>query len=55
MSNDKLFNISNGYMPHCGINGWDVLMERREEPDRRYLANLASAIPDNRFCDIYKI
>ncbi len=26
-------------MIHCGINGWDVLMERREEPDRRYLDN----------------
>jgi hypothetical protein len=42
MSNDKLFNVSNAYMLHCGINGWDVLMERREEPDRRYLAKRAN-------------
>jgi len=33
MSNDKLFNISNSYMLHFSINGWGVLMERREEPD----------------------
>ena len=26
-------------MTHCGIVGWDVLMERREVPDRRYLDN----------------
>ena len=26
-------------MAHCGINGWDVLMESREESDRRYLDN----------------
>jgi hypothetical protein len=38
MSNDKLFNVSKAYMLHCSINGWCVLMERREEPDRRYLA-----------------
>ena len=24
-------------MPHCSIDGWVVLIERREEPDRRYL------------------
>jgi hypothetical protein len=28
MSNDKLFTISNGYILHCGINGWGVLMEK---------------------------
>ena len=40
MSNDKLLNVSNAYMLHCSIKGWGVLMERREEPDRRYLDNL---------------
>jgi len=39
MANDKLFNISNSYMLHCGFDSMDGLMERREEPDRRYLAN----------------
>jgi len=24
MSNDKLFYISNGYMPHCGANWCNV-------------------------------
>ena len=38
MSNDKLFTILNGYMLHYGIDSMDGLMERREEPDRRYLA-----------------
>jgi hypothetical protein len=38
MSSDNLFYISNGYMLHCSINGWGVMMEKREEPDRRYLA-----------------
>ncbi len=28
MSNDKLFNISNGYMLHCGIDCWKGLMEK---------------------------
>ena len=38
MSNVNLFNISNAYILHCGINEWDVSMERKEEPDKRYLA-----------------
>ncbi len=38
MSNIKLFNISNGYRLHCGINERGVSMERKKEPDRRYLA-----------------
>jgi hypothetical protein len=37
MSNDKLFTISNSLMLYCGIIGRDVLTERREEPNRRYL------------------
>jgi len=28
MSNDILFNISNRYMPHRGISGWDVLLKK---------------------------
>ncbi len=40
MSNDKLLNVSKAYMLHCSIDGWGVLMERREEPDRRYLASI---------------
>ena len=40
MSNDKLFNVSKVYMLYCIINGWGVLMERREEPDRRYLDSI---------------
>jgi hypothetical protein len=31
MSNDKLFNISNGYMLHCGINWCDMLIEKKGE------------------------
>ncbi len=37
-SNDKLFNILNGYMLHCGIIGRDVLTEREGAVDSRYLA-----------------
>jgi len=39
MSNDRLFNISIGYMPYCSINGWDVSMERRDVVDYRSLAS----------------
>ena len=39
MSNDKLGNILDSYMLHCGINWWDAMMEREEGSDRRYLDN----------------
>ncbi len=27
MSNDKLYNILNGYVLHCGIDWWDRSLE----------------------------
>ena len=42
MSNDKLFYISNGYMPHCGVNYWKELMVRRGMVDYRYLTSNTS-------------
>ena len=28
MSSDKLFNISNDYMLHCGVDWCDILIEK---------------------------
>ena len=28
MSSDKLFNISNGYMSHCGVDWCDILIKK---------------------------
>ena len=42
MSNDKLFYISNGYMPHGGINWFSESMEREDGLDSRYLTSLAT-------------
>ena len=39
MSNDKLLNVSNGYMLHCGIDCRKKLMERRSVVDYMYLDN----------------
>jgi hypothetical protein len=38
MSNDKLFNISNSYISHCGIKWWDKSIEKEGVVDYRYLA-----------------
>jgi hypothetical protein len=41
MSSNKLFNISNGYMTHCGINRWDESIEKKRVVDYMYLAKTA--------------
>ena len=46
MSNDKLFYISNSYMLHCSINGWGVMMEKKDVLDYR---NLAKTTTRNQF------
>jgi hypothetical protein len=38
MSNNNLLNISSIYISHCGINGWDVLLESRDGLDARFVA-----------------
>jgi hypothetical protein len=38
MSNDKLCNISNIYISHCGIQEWYILLERRDGLDARFVA-----------------
>ena len=54
MSNDKLFYISNGYMLHCGIVWYNVLMERRDVLDSRYLTSIWTVRLFSRYCDICK-
>jgi hypothetical protein len=38
MSSSKLFNISNRYMAHCGINRWDESIEKKRLVNYMYLA-----------------
>jgi hypothetical protein len=38
MSNNKIFKISNAYMLLCGIDWWDISMEKKEGRNYRYLA-----------------
>ncbi len=38
MLSNKLFNISNGYMTHCGIIRWDESIEKKRVVDYMYLA-----------------
>jgi hypothetical protein len=39
MSSNKLVNISNGYITHCGINRWDESIEKKRVVDYMYLDN----------------
>ena len=39
MSNDKLCNISNIYISHCGIHAWNILLERSYGLDARFVDN----------------
>jgi len=40
MSNNKIFKISNAYMLLCGIDWWDISMEKKEGRNYRYLASI---------------
>jgi len=40
MSNENLFNMSDGYILLCGIDWWDISMEKKEGRNYRYLASI---------------